>query len=488
MPCQYGLWKVLILNKLTRDYALQSTNRKELWNDLVEIIETYFKQNDSKDTPVVNYLNGHDLKKELNLSIAKDSCGYNGVLDEVKNYLKYSVRTSHPQFNNQLSANIKFESLIGDLISSVGNATMATFEVAPVATLIEAKLVEEINKLIGFNDGDGIMLTGGSNANLMAIHCARENLDSTIKNKGNQGRDFAVFVSEEAHYSHKKAMMVMGLGIDNLILIKADANGKMMASDLDIKIESAKEAGKTPLMVCSTAGTTVFGAFDPLEEINTITKKHKLWHHVDGAWGGAVMFSKKYIGLMKGIEDVDSYTFDAHKLMGTGLITSFFTTRHKTILSEANSGGGSQYIFHDYENAEFDTGRKSIQCGRQVDSLKLWLLWKSEGHEGMENFINGQYEKQQKLVSMINENPRMKLIKDPEYLNVCFQIIPEDKSIDINQYNLNLRFKLMKEGKFMTNFSRLNDGTIFFRHIFANSNSESHHTEELIAHLFQLGN
>ena len=462
---------------------MQASNRKELWNDIIDIIENYFEENNSSETPVVKYLKGDDLKKELNLSIADDSCGYNGFIDEVKKYLDYSVRTSHPNFNNQLSANIKFESLIGELISAVGNATMATFEVAPVATLMESKLVEEINKLIGFKDGDGIMLTGGSNANLMAIHCAREKFDSTIKNKGNQGRDFAVFVSEEAHYSHKKAMMVMGLGIDNLILIKSDESGKMMASDLDAKIEQAKASGKTPLMVCSTAGTTVFGAFDPIDELNIITKKHKIWHHVDGAWGGAVMFSPKYKNLMKGIDEVDSYTFDAHKLMGTGLITSFFTTQHKDILSAANSGGGSQYIFHDYENSEFDTGRKSIQCGRKVDSLKMWLLWKSQGHSGFAKFVEGQFEKQQELVSIIKESPRLQLIQDPQYLNVCFQVIPADSSIDINQYNLDLRFKLVKEGKFLSNFSRTGDGTIFFRHIFANSNTQNSNIHDFIEHL-----
>jgi glutamate/tyrosine decarboxylase-like PLP-dependent enzyme len=468
---------------------LQVTNRTELLNEVLKITEKYHRENDSSNTSVVNYMNGHALKEKLNLSFNQNGCDYNEFISDIENFLKYSVRTSHPNFSNQLSANIQTESLIGEFVSGVVNSTMATFEMTPVATLMEAKLVEEINKLIGFeDDADGIMLTGGSNANLMAIHCAREKFDPTIKNKGNQGKDFVIFVSEEAHYSHKKAMMVMGLGIDNLVLIKSDDAGKMIASDLDKKIEQVKTSGKIPLMVCSTAGTTVFGAFDPIDEINTVTKKHNLWHHVDGAWGGAVMFSNKYKQLMKGIEDVDSYTFDAHKLMGTGLITSFFTTKHKNILFESNSGGGSQYIFHDYENAEFDTGRKSIQCGRKADSLKLWLLWKSKGHQGMEDFIHRQYDKQKILVEIINENPRLKLIKKPEFLNVCFQVIPKDKSVDINEFNLNLRFKLMKEGRFMTNFSRLDDGTIFFRHIFANSNTESHHIEELIEYLFHLEN
>ena len=350
---------------------MQSSVRKELWADLVNIIEGYLDENSDKSTPVVEYMKGTELKKVLDLNLSDDACSYTDLLNEIKTYLKYSTRTGHPQFNNQLNGGFNFESMVGEIISYLGNATMATFEVAPVATLMESKLVEEINSIIGYNDGDGIMLTGGSNANLMAIHCARERMFPEMKNTGNNGKQLCVFVSADAHYSHKKAMMLMGLGIDNLVLVETDEQGRMLASDLDLKIEQTKELGKIPLMVCSTVGTTVLGAFDPLTKINTVTKKHNLWHHVDGAWGGAVMFSSKYKYLLEGISETDSYTFDAHKLMGSGLITSFFTTKHKTILAESNSGGGGAYIFHEYENAEFDTGRKSIQCGG------LWLVWKS---------------------------------------------------------------------------------------------------------------
>jgi len=455
--------------------------QKSLFLEVVNVIENYFEQN--KSSHVVDYIKGTELKDKLDLTISESGISSTELIDEIKKYLKYTPRTSHPQFANQLSGGYQFEAMLGELISFVGNNTMATYEVSPVASLIEAELVKLINDIIGIKDGDGIMLTGGSNANLMAIHCARERKFPDVKRKGNQGLDLCLFVSNEAHYSHKKAMMLMGLGLDNLIMVEADKSGRMIASDLDKKIEAAKALGKTPLIVCSTAGTTVLGAFDPIDEIDVVAKKHKLWHHVDGAWGGAVMFSPKYKKLMKGIELVDSYTFDAHKLMGTGLITSFFTTRHPAILSLANSGGGSQYIFHEYENAQFDTGRKSLQCGRKVDALKFWLQWKSKGHSGFAKFVEDQYEKQNYMVSLINENPRLKLVAQPEYLNVCFQVIPTDESLDINEYNLDLRSRLVKEGKMLTNFSRFNDGTIFFRHIFANNITENKHTDQLISHL-----
>lgn len=459
--------------------------RQELWSEISSIIETYLSENNFKDTNVVKYQNASTLSETLKLKIEKSGADYNALVNEIKNYLDYSVRVSHPQFNNQLMGGFHFESFIGEIISYLGNATMATFEVAPVATLMEKELVSELNKKIGYENGDGIMLTGGSNANLMAIHCARQKMFPESKFKGNMGKDFCIYVSKEAHYSHKKAMMLMGLGLDNLIQVEADSMGRMDAEDLKVKIQSSLDAGKTPLMVCSTAGTTVLGAFDPIEKINTVTKEFNLWHHIDGAWGGAVMFSSSYNHLLKGSEIADSFTFDAHKLMGAGLITSFFLTRHENILNEANGGGGSHYIFHEYENADFDTGKKSLQCGRKVDSLKFWLLWKAKGHNGFEEFVNTQYEKQNYFVNLIKENPKLKLIQEPEFLNVCFQVIP-DKDVDINKFNFDLRFKLVKSGKMLTNFSSFSDGTIFFRHVFANNLTTKEDLKELLDEILSL--
>lgn len=462
-----------------------SNKTAKVIESLSELLTNYLAENDTIKTPVVEYKNVNDLVKLLNLNLQESEIETSELLAEVKKYLKYSVRTSHPQFNNQLTGGFRIEALLAEVVSILGNATMATYEVAPVASLMEEKLISEINKKIGYKNGEGIMLTGGSNANLMAIHCARQRKFPESKMKGNMGKSFCVYVSKEAHYSHKKAMMLMGLGLENLILVNSDEQGRMLASDLQNKIEISISENKTPLLICSTAGTTVFGAFDPIKEIDLVAKEYQIWHHVDGAWGGAVMFSAQYKHLLSGSEYSDSFTFDAHKLMGAGLITSFFLTSHKGVLLEANGGGGSQYIFHEYENSEFDTGRKSLQCGRKVDSLKFWLLWKSLGHKGLESFVNEQYDKQKYFTNKIKENSRFKLIREPEFLNTCFQVIPKDNQ-EINQFNFDLRFRLVREGKFLTNFSRLDDGTIFFRHIFANNLSTNESSEELLNGILEL--
>lgn len=111
-----------------------------------------------------------------------------------------------------------------------------------------------------------------------------------------------LFTSELAHYSTKKLAAFMGIGTDNCILVKTDELGKMDINDLEAKIEHSIFEGATPFLVTATAGTTVYGAFDPLVPISNLCKKYNLWLHVDAAWGGGALMSRKHRHLLNGIE------------------------------------------------------------------------------------------------------------------------------------------------------------------------------------------
>lgn len=455
------------------------------WDTLSKIVFEYLEQSLDKDVPAIEYLKPWALEKELNLHI-EDQPVNDEVFSEITKYLKYSLRTTHPQFNNQLNAGFNFEALMAEVVTYVSNTSMATYEIAPVATLIEKKLIELLNSKFGYTDGYGIMLTGGSNANMMAIHCARTKKFPNIRTEGASNLKTCIFVSDQAHYSFQKAVLLMGIGLDNLISVATDKNGKMETSDLEQKILTSLEQDKIPLMIASTAGTTVLGAFDPIEKIQSIAAQYNIWHHIDGAWGGAAIFSSTHKDLLSGSGSADSTTFDAHKLLGTGLITSFFLTKHSQILSEANSAGGEDYLFNSSEHEQFDTGRSSLQCGRRVDALKLWLTWKSKGHSGLENLVDEQFKKAQYFIELIEKNPRLNLIHGPEYLNVCFQVTPNDPRIDINKYNYDLRFKLVRSGKYLINYSQNRDGLIFFRMVFANNMTKKEHLDDLVDALLNL--
>lgn len=444
---------------------------QENLNLLNEIIVNYLSEMDNKDIPVIKYRSAKDLQKEIDLTLPKKQQDINSVFNSIKDYLEYSQRTLHPQFNNQLYAAITPPAFMGEVISALTNTSMATYEIAPVATLMEKRMVEKLNSYVGYKGNEGIMCTGGSNANMLAIHCARAKDDPKVYEEGNL-KKYAIFVSDVAHYSFEKAISLMGLGLNSLKKVKTDKSAKMISEDLVAKINEAKANGETPLLVASTAGTTVKGAFDPIKEIDKIAKENNIWHHIDGAWGGSALLSKRTRGLLEGCELSDSFTWDAHKLMGTGVITSFFLSKHDGILKSSNStAGGNVYIFHDYENKEFDFGPHSLQCGRKVDILKLWLSWQYFGDEGYENYIDKLVDNKNYFVEKLKSYPeKFKLIHNPEFLNVCFQVIPSN-DIDINEFNFNKRFELSREGHFQVNFSR--DGeVVYFRHIFANINVE----------------
>lgn len=141
-----------------------------------------------------------------------------------------------------------------------------------------------------------------------------------------------VFTSEDAHYSVKKLAAFLGIGYDNVYQVKVDARGKMVVSDLEVQIARAVKEGATPLMVSATAGTTVMGAFDPLRDIAQVCKKHGLWFHVDAAWGGGALVSRKHRGLLDGVELADSVTWNPHKLLAAPQQCSTLLLRHEGLV------------------------------------------------------------------------------------------------------------------------------------------------------------
>ena len=183
------------------------------------------------------------------------------------------------------------------------------------------------------------------------------------------------------------------MGTESVIKVKADRNGRLIPSELRASILKAKCEGKLPYMVSATAGTTVLGAFDPIVEMADICQEFGLWFHVDACLGGVWLLSHKHRHLLSGIERADSVAWDLHKMTCTPQQCTLLLTKHPTILVETNSLR-AEYIFQSdkYYDASYDSGDKSIQCGRKSDSLKLWLELKAYGQSGLEKAINNVYD------------------------------------------------------------------------------------------------
>ncbi|KAF3860471.1 hypothetical protein F7725_000726 [Dissostichus mawsoni] len=307
-------------------------------NEAFKIIveEVLCKGTDVKQK-VCEWKGPEDLALLLDLELRAEGEPQQRLLQRVKDVAKYSIKTSHPRFFNQLFAGVDYHALAGRFLSEALNTNLFTYEVAPVFVLMETEVLRSLRQLVGWTEGDGIFCPGGSTSNMFAMNLARYRLFPEVKSQGLWAVPrLTIFTSAESHYSVKKGAAFLGIGTDNIIVVKVDEGGRIIPEDLDEKIKLTKSQGAVPLLVSCTSGTTVRGAFDPLDRIADVCEKHNVWMHVDN------------------------------------------------LLKKCHSANAT-YLFQQdkFYDVNLDVGDKTVQCSRKVDCLKLWLMWKAVGSIGL---------------------------------------------------------------------------------------------------------
>ncbi|GLH07745.1 Glutamate decarboxylase [Gryllus bimaculatus] len=347
---------------------------------------------------------------------------------------------------NQLSCGLDLVSLAGEWLTATANTNMFTYEIAPVFILMEHVVLQRMRELIGWpgGAGDSILAPGGSISNLYAFLAARHKMFPDYKQRGTTAvrGQLVMFTSDQCHYSVKSCAAVCGLGTDNCVEVPSDARGRMRVDELERLVLERKARGHVPFFVVATAGTTVLGSFDPIEQMADVCRRHGLWLHVDAAWGGGLLFSRRYRHpRLTGIERADSVTWNPHKLMGALLQCSTIHFKEDGLLISCNQMS-AEYLFMQDKlyDVRYDTGDKVIQCGRHNDVFKLWLQWRAkrgpkvrawsvyarvQGTEGFEQLMDRLMELTAHLVRRIKAQPdKFYLLLEPEMVNVSFWYVP----------------------------------------------------------------
>ncbi|XP_064640438.1 cysteine sulfinic acid decarboxylase-like isoform X2 [Lineus longissimus] len=386
------------------------------------------KKSTTGEQKVIDFYQPDELREKIDLKITQKGDSEEHLMKTLKDVVKYSVKTSHPYFFNQLFVGPDEYALAGACLTETLNSSQYTYEMGPVFTLMEKLVFRKMMDLAGWSqsEGEGIFCPGGSISNMYGLNLARFNQFPEAKEQGMQSLpQMCVFSSTHCHYSLKKGAAFLGFGTKNLIPVNCDEGGKMCPRALEAAIQKAKDEGLHPLMVNATAGTTVVGAYDPLNAIADICKKHKLWMHVDAAWGGSVLMSSKHRRVMEGIERADSMVWNPHKMLGIPQQCSAFLTRHQGLLKQVFSAD-ARYLFQQdkFYDVSYDTGDASIQCARKIDVLKFWLSWKAHGDVGMQRRVDHAFDMAQYLATKVKETEGFRLVFEPTCTNVCFYYIP----------------------------------------------------------------
>jgi sulfinoalanine decarboxylase/sulfinoalanine decarboxylase/aspartate 1-decarboxylase len=371
-----------------------------------------------KEEPVAPIIPPEDMYKSSTISLG-DAPASEAFFEEALEKLVLSTpRTASNQFFNQLFGGRIPKATLGDLLAVLLNNSMYTYKVAGPQVGVEKEVLHKICQLLGYaSDNDGTFAPGGSMSNYMAMLMARDAFNSSIKNEG-VAQKMTLYTSKESHYSVPKNAAFMGIGRNQVRYIPADSKGKMIPQELEEQIKKDLSLGFQPFFVNATAGTTVLGAFDELPPLSVICKKYNLWLHGDGAYCGGVIFSEKYKHLVAGIDKSDSFSINAHKMLGTPLSCSILVTQHKKHLYDSFSNDAT-YLYQT-DGDDYNLGKTSLQCGRRNDALKLWTLWKSVGTQGLEKIVDHQFFLADIARNYIKSNSDYTLYSFDDSISICF--------------------------------------------------------------------
>lgn len=370
--------------------------------------------------PVAAHLLPEDLAASLDLGLGEHGLPLDRVFALLGEVMAMTPRTCSPAFFNQLYAGRDAVPTAAEMLTALMNTSMYTYRVAGPHALIEHELMRHMASKVGYAEGEGIICPGGSIANLCAMIIARNEARPGIQDEGHDGRPMVAYASEEAHYSLNKAAAMTGIGRRNLRGIETDSHGRMIPDALRRAIIADRDRGAQPFTVIATAGTTVLGAFDPIEDLASVAEEFGLWFHVDGALGGSFLLSERLRPLLHGSERSDSFNWNPHKLMGVPLSCSPLLTRRQGLLKK-HFREPADYLFQS-DPERFDHGTMSIQCGRRNDALKLWAAWKRHGDAGYAARVERLCDLVQYAAQRVRSDPQLILTAEPESVCLCFEV------------------------------------------------------------------
>ena len=399
-------------------------------HEIIDWIADYFER--IEGLPVLAQIEPGELRAQLPETPPQTGESMEAILADVDRLIVPALtHWSHPSFFAYFATSTSAPGIFGELLSAAFDVKSMLWRTSPAATELEEVVLDWLRQMIGLDNGmSGFIYDTASVSSMHAIAAAREGVELRIREEGMSGRNdlplLRVYASEQAHSSIDKGIITLGLGQRALRKIPADSEFRLDPRALAEAIDEDKRNGMLPFCVVATVGTTSTSSVDPVPAIVEICEKHAMWLHVDAAYAGSAAIVPELRQILDGCDRADSLVLNPHKWLFTPFDLSVLYCRHMDLLRRAFSLV-PEYLRTPEQEKVRSGSDYGVQLGRRFRALKLWMIIRYFGHEGLAARIREHCRLARLFASWIEESPDWELMAPVPFALICFRARPKFK-------------------------------------------------------------
>ncbi|HZE68057.1 MAG TPA: pyridoxal-dependent decarboxylase [Pyrinomonadaceae bacterium] len=446
---------------------MSSEEFRRFGHELIDWISNYFEH--VEELPVLSQIEPGDLKAQLPASPPEKGESMEAIIADLDRVIVPALtHWSHPSFFAYFATSTSAPGIFGELLSAAFDTKAMLWRTSPASTELEEVALDWLRQMMGLDAGlSGIIYDTASVSSMHAIAAAREGAELRIREEGMSGRKdlplLRVYASDQAHSSIDKGIITLGLGQRALRKIPSDSKFRMDASALAAAVEEDKREGIVPFCVVATVGTTSTSSIDPVPAIVEICEQHALWLHVDAAYAGSAAVVPELRYVLDGCARADSLAVNPHKWLFTPFDLSVLYCRHMDLLRRAFSLV-PEYLRTPEQEKVRSGSDYGVQLGRRFRALKLWMIIRYFGHEGLAARIREHCRLAQLFASWVEQSHEWELMAPVPLGLVCFRACPEveaanesvrERKLDV--LNEAIMHSVNATGKALLSHTRLHD-------------------------------
>ena len=342
---------------------------------------------------------------------------FDRLLEQVRDdVMAFASRCDHPGYFAFIPGSGTWPGVLGDFVTAAYNVYAGSWQESAGPSQVELTVLDWFRQWIGYPDtADGVLVSGGSAANMTALGCAREALLGAMSDR------VVAYVADQAHSSMARAARVLGFRPDQVRVLPVDDRFRMRPDALEHAMDADVRASRQPLFVSASAGATNTGSIDPLPEVAAVCRDRGVWFHVDGAYGGFAALSERGKEWLRGIELADSVTLDPHKWLYQPFECGALLVRDGRVLREAFEITPDYLKDTEVRRGEVNFADRGVQLTRMTRALKVWLSLKFFGMDAFRDAIDRCIDLAEVAQREIEENDDLELMSPRSLGIVCFR-------------------------------------------------------------------